>query len=119
MKPPIYILIFIVLGWLVSLILPIWWFIAVIAFFIALLIKLSPKSGFLHLFIGGFILWGGMALSLHLQSDSTISSKISDLFGIGSNWLLFVITALIGGLISGLAGWSGASLNRLINRKNG
>lgn len=119
MKPVIYILLFIVAGGLISVILPIWWLFAIIAFLIALFIKLSPKSGFVHLFIAGFILWGGMALTIYLQNDSTLSSKISDLFGIGSNWLLFLITALIGGLISGLAGWSGASLNRLIKRKNG
>jgi hypothetical protein len=117
MKKVLPIIVFLLIGWLISFIIPVWWLYAGIAFMIALIFKLSEKSGFITLFLGGILLWGGMALSIQLQTESTIAFEVSNLFGIGSGFLLMVLTALIGGIVSGLGGWSGACMNRLINRK--
>jgi hypothetical protein len=86
-----------------------WWSFAVTSFIIALLIHQKSFYAFIATFLGLFLLWGIMALSIDSSNDHLLSSKIATLLPLnGSSSLLIFITAFIGGLLSGFAGLTGS-----------
>ncbi len=88
-----------------------WWSIAIVAFIISYLLRLKPGLAFLAAFLGVFILWAGVAARLDFGNDHILSQRIATLFPLkGNYWLLLLLTGVIGGLVSGLAGLSGALL---------
>ena len=92
-----------------------WWSFAVTSFMIALFIPQKTFFAFMATFFGLFLLWGIMAMILDNGNDHLLSQKIATLLPLGgSSFLLILITALIGGLVSGLAGLTG-SLARKTN----
>jgi hypothetical protein len=93
-----------------------WWSFAVCSFIVALLIHQKPLIAFIATFLGLFLLWGIMAMIIDNANNHLLSQKIATLLPLqGSSVLLILITALIGGLISGFAGLT-ASLARKPNR---
>ena len=88
-----------------------WWSIAIAAFITALLIYQKSWKAFLSGFVALLLLWGGLAYWIDIKNESILSSRISQLFGIGNNsFLLIVITGKIGGLVGGFAAMSGSFL---------
>src|ERR1700740_1415249 len=93
-----------------------WWSFAVCSFIIGLFIHQKPLFAFIATFVGLFLLWGIMAMIIDNANNHLLSQKIATLLPLnGSSALLILITALIGGLISGFAGLT-ASLTRKPNR---
>jgi len=90
-----------------------WWSIAVVAFFVALLLPQRIGKSFLSGFLGIFLLWSIIALWIDANNNSLLSSKVASLFPLGgSSVLLIIVTALIGALVGGFAALSGASLRK-------
>lgn len=87
-----------------------WWTIAIVAFLVALVIPQSIGRSFLAGFIAVLLLWILLALVKDMSNDSSLSTKVAQLFKLGSGLLLVITTGLIGGLVGGLAAMSGASL---------
>lgn len=88
-----------------------WWFFAVIAFLVALMIHQAAGKAFLAGFLGLFLLWSGLALWLDIKNESILSAKIAKLLPLGGSVVaLILITGLLGGLIAGLAALSGSYL---------
>ncbi len=119
MKNIYAIIVFLVAGFISARYSGIWWDIALIGFLVSLAFRLSPGMAFGSLFLGGILLWGGITWLQVLQSESTLGKDLAEVFNIGSQPLLIIIIALIGGLLASLSGWSAASLNRLIRTKKG
>ena len=93
-----------------------WWSFAVCSFIVALFIQQKPFVAFVATFLGLFLLWGIMAIIIDNANDHLLSQKIATLLPLqGSSMLLIIVTALIGGLVSGFAGLTG-SLVRKPNR---
>lgn len=93
-----------------------WWSFAVCSFIIALFIHQKPFTAFIATFLGLFLLWGCMAMILDNANNHLLSQKIATLLPLqGSSALLILITAFIGGIISGFAGLSGS----LVRKSNG
>lgn len=93
-----------------------WWIIALIALVAAFLAGMGHFTSFLVCFIAGFISWGGLAWYFDMQNASLLSTKIGALFNGLNPIILIAITGLIGGLLSGVGGWTGASLRSFLNR---
>lgn len=106
----ILLILLIITAYLVNLVLP-WWGIAITGLVLGFQIK--PKSGkaFGVGFLALFLLWGGQALYIHLVNDGILSSRIAEMLGVGSPILVILITGIIGGLVSGLAVLSGATIS--------
>lgn len=81
-----------------------WWSVALAAFLVIFLIKLGPLPAFFSGFLGVFICWSLIALSRDIANEGILSVKIAQVFPLGgSQALLIFISALIGGIVGGLA----------------
>jgi hypothetical protein len=88
-----------------------WWFFAVIAFLVALLIHQRGFKAFIAGFLALFILWFVLGFWIDLSNDGVLSLKIASLLPLGgSKWLLMIVTAFVGGLVAGIAALSGSYL---------
>jgi len=100
------------LSFILSLYLP-WWSIAIAAFGIQLVLNLRPAKAFLAAFCALFILWGMLSWWIDMENHSILSKKIATLFPFGGSvFLLILVTALIGGLIAGLAALTASFLRK-------
>ena len=92
-----------------------WWCIALVAFLVAFLLHQKPGMAFLSGFIALAIVWGSLAIWIDLKNEHLLSGRIAVLFPLrGSSDLLIVITAVLAGLIAGLAALSGSFLFRYL-----
>ena len=93
-----------------------WWMIAVVAFLVALIIR-TPKS-FLVGFLSIFIFWFFAALIKDIPNNHILSTKMAGVLPLHGNYILFlIVTGLVGGLVGGVAAWSGTMFRRLLVNK--
>ncbi len=94
-----------------------WWTFAVTSFIIALFIHQSPLRAFFAGFAGLFLLWAIMAFAIDASNQHLLSSKVASILPLGGSAILLIfITALIGGLVSGLAALTGSFGRKLAKR---
>lgn len=90
-----------------------WWSAAVAAFGLAFLLPRPGGRAFLAGFGGVGLGWLLLAAWLHLQTDGRLSHRVAELLPLhGNGWLLVLLTAVLGGLVGGLAALSGAWLRQ-------
>jgi len=109
-------LIILILSFISSFLLP-WWAVAVIAFLAALFIGKTSGKVFWSGFGAIFVLWVILALMKSLPNDNVLAGRVIQLFPLPHQWiLLLLITALIGGLVGGLAALSGVLTKRAFSK---
>ena len=124
MKFIVALLLTILLGYLCPLFLP-WWSFAITSFIIALFIHQKPWKAFLAGFIALLLLWGIDAVVIDNANQHILSTKVAQILPLhGSYIALIVITAVIGGLLSGMAALTGSyarksNLNQDLNDYTG
>jgi ABC-type uncharacterized transport system permease subunit len=90
-----------------------WWSFAITSFIVAIFIHQRPFAAFITGFLGMFALWGIMAMIIDNSNEHLLSHKIAQILPLnGSAVMLILITALIGGLISGFSSLSGSLARR-------
>ena len=95
-----------------------WWFFAVVAFLVAVLIHQRGFKAFFSGFLGLFILWFVLAFGMDFANEGVLSVKIASILPLGgSKWMLMIVTAFIGGLIAGFAALSGSYLRSTSPKK--
>jgi len=95
-----------------------WWSIAIVAFLVALFLMQHLGRAFLAGFVGIFLLWSLLALWIDVKNDSLLSVKMAQVLPLGgSSFLLMMVTAVVGGLVGGLAALTGASLRPSSRRR--
>ena len=95
-----------------------WWFFAVVAFLVAVLIHQRGFKAFFAGFLGLFILWFILAFWMDFANNGVLSVKIASLLPLGgSKWMLIIVTAFIGGLVAGFAALSGSYLRSSAPKK--
>nr|WP_299345172.1 hypothetical protein [Allomuricauda sp.] len=114
MKKLITFLLIGIIGFLLTLIGP-WYLIALAGFCGGLLLK-NQWSGLLIGFLAGFILWAIHIGFLTGASESDLPTRMAQLFTLPSDTALILISALIGGTITGLAAAAGTSFAKAIKR---
>lgn len=87
-----------------------WWSIAIVALLVAVLIPQRPSKAFFAGFIALFLLWGGLSFWLSSRNDHMLAQKIAAVLGFGNSYVLIAITALVAGLVAGLAALTGSFL---------
>jgi hypothetical protein len=99
-----------IVGAIVGLYLP-WYAMGIQAGILAFLLRFPSKSAFTTGFISGFLLWGGSAWWLNYSNPSALPLRMATLLPLqGQVSLLYLVTALIGGIILGFWAWAGARL---------
>ncbi len=98
-----------VFAFLLNLFLP-WWSIALPGLLFGYLFNKEGGSSFGWGFLALFILWGGQALYIHFANDAILSTRIAEMLQVGSPLVVVLVTAIIGGIVSGLATLTGAVL---------
>lgn len=106
----ILVLLIAITAFLLNLFLP-WWSIALPGVLFGYLFKQKGWPSFGWGFLALFILWGGQALYTHFANDGILSSRIAEMLGVGSPFIVILVTGILGGLVSGLATLSGSLLN--------
>ncbi len=95
-----------------------WWSIALAALTVALTIYQLPGYAFVSGFAAVFLLWGAMAWWINSANQDIMASRISLIVLKQDNPLLLVlITALIGGLVAGMASLTGSLLRRSLTTR--
>ncbi|GAB2946921.1 hypothetical protein GCM10027048_09910 [Hymenobacter coalescens] len=107
-------LLILVLAALAQFFLP-WWNAAVVALLLSLGLARRGGAAFLAGFGGVGLGWLLLAGWLHLQADGRLSHRVAELLPLGGNgWLLVLATALLGGLVGGLAALTGVWLRQAL-----
>ena len=110
-------LLLLITGFLTGIFLPAllpWWTFVPIAALGGLLLTKRPGVAFVAGFLGTFLLWLVFTAYLHTQTDGLLSNRMAELLPLaGSGWLMVIVTSLLGGLLSGLAAWSGWNIRKL------
>jgi hypothetical protein len=95
-----------------------WWFFAIVAFLVAVLIHQRGYKAFFAGFFALFILWFVLAFWMDLANEGVLSVKIASILPLGgSKWMLMIVTAFIGGLVAGFAALSGSYLRSSSSKK--
>ena len=94
------------LSWLLQSFLP-WWTMAIGAFAIGLVFRQSGFLSFLAGLLGVGLLWYAMAWHVNSSADSVLGGKVALIFSAQSAGFLMIGTALVGGLVGGLASMTG------------
>ncbi|WP_018612780.1 hypothetical protein [Segetibacter koreensis] len=88
-----------------------WWIIAVAAFIVAALIPQSRFKAFICGFLALFFLWGGQAALIDTKNGHLLSTKVAQILPLGGSYIAIILfTALVGGIIAGLAALTGSFL---------
>ena len=117
----IQILLIAVLSLLAQLFLP-WWSLAIVAFAVCFWRSEGIGRAFVYGFLGVAFVWLGYALLIHVRTDGIFTGRMGELlFKTNSIAIPMLVTAILGGLVGGLAGLSGyvireAATNRAVSR---
>src|SRR3954465_499598 len=99
------------LGFLLPIFLP-WWSFAITSFLVAVFIHQKPGRAFLAGFIALLLLWGIYATIIDSGNQHILTTKVAQILPFnGSYMALIITTAIIGGLLSGMAALTGSYLN--------
>lgn len=93
-----------------------WWTIALAAFMIAYFVKQNSFAAFLSAFIAVFLLWVVYAYLLSSANENILATKVAELLKQltkGSVTTLYILTGLIGGLVSGFGALTGSLAEKL------
>jgi hypothetical protein len=107
------------LSFIAGIYIPLWWFFAVVALLVALLVHQRAGKAFFAGFLGLFMLWFILIFWMDNGNDGVLSAKIASLLPLGgSKWMLILVTAFIGGLVAGFAALSGSYLRSSRTKNN-
>jgi hypothetical protein len=95
-----------------------WWSIAVTSFIVGLLIHQKAGLAYLASFTGVSLLWSTQATFIDFLNHHLLAIKIANVFPLAGAYVyLIIITAFIGGLVSGFGAMTGSYLRRVKNRE--
>lgn len=94
-----------------------WWVVAIAAFLAALFIGKTSGQSFWSGFLAVFVVWAALALFKSVPNDHILASRVVQLFPLPNNWIwLLAVTALIGGLVGGMAALSGVLVKKAFGK---
>lgn len=101
----------IITAFVLNIFLP-WWSIAIPGLAFGYYFNEKALASFGWGFLALFLLWGLQAFYIHLANDGILSSRIAEMFQLGSPLWVVLITGILGGLVSGLATMTGSLVNK-------
>lgn len=90
-----------------------WWLFAITSLIVAVCIHQRPGKAFLAGFLGLFLLWGVLCFMKDAANDHILATKVAGILPLGGSYIVIIlVTALVGGLVSGFAAMSGSYLRK-------
>lgn len=102
-----------VLAYLFQFVFP-WWSIVIASFLISLIISSNGFSSFISGFLGIAILWFVLATIVDMKTNSILTERIAGIFSLPNNFILILVTAVIGGFAGGFGALTGSQLRNWI-----
>lgn len=84
-----------------------WWVIMLVPFLLALWKSEKAGSTFLSAFGALFTCWLIYSFIIHFKTEGILTSKVAEMLMVKSSIVLILVTAIVGGLASGLAAITG------------
>lgn len=107
-------LLILVLAAAAQLVLP-WWIVAPISFLLAAGLGRTGGRSFLAGFAGVGLGWAVAAAWLTVGNNGLLAHRVAQLLPLGgSSWALVLLTAIVGGLVGGLAALAGCWLRQAV-----
>ena len=100
-------------SFLLQLVLP-WWIIVIISFATCGLIGKTAKLSLWSPFFAIVLLWIGMALFKSIPNQHLLVSKVAQMFGVQTWWLILALTAILGGFTAAISGYCGYQFRKAI-----
>jgi hypothetical protein len=90
------------------------WAVATISYVVASVFGKTAWGVFFSAFFAVFLVWSGMAFWQDIQNDQLLSGRIAQMLAVPATgeWF-FVITGVVGGVLSAIAALAGYYLKRL------
>jgi hypothetical protein len=93
-----------------------WWSMAVASFGVGAFLGTKPGPSLLSGFIGGFLLWGGMAFVRSLMNDHILAKRFSPfVLGTENPHLLIALTAILAGVVAGMGALTGSLFRGMVS----
>jgi len=106
----------IVLGYLLTLVGP--WYLIVLAGFSGGMLLKSQWSALYIGFLAGIVLWAVHIWLVTNASESDLPARMAQIFTLPNETILVVVSALVGGLVTGFASAAGGSLRKIITNSD-
>lgn len=91
-----------------------WWSMPIVALIVCAFMGHEAKTTVIHPFLAGFTLWGGIALWQFINHKGTFFDQVAQLLFLPKGWMLLIITALLGGLLACLGGFTGYCIRKAL-----
>lgn len=89
-----------------------WWILLISALVLGAFLFTSAKAAFTIGFAAGAAAWLIQVLYIEIANQSILSSRIAEMLGAGSGWIVILITTLLGGLLVGPGSLTGYLFRR-------
>ncbi|RZK78471.1 MAG: hypothetical protein EOO92_11045 [Pedobacter sp.] len=109
-------LVIIIASFLLQLVLP-WWVIVVVSFATCGVIGKTGKISLWSPFFAILILWTGMALYKSLPNQNLLASRVAEMLGVNSWWLVLTLTAVLGAFVAAISGFCGYHFRKAVLSK--
>lgn len=103
--------------WLITLFLP-WWGVLIPAIIFGAWLMESAVVSFLTGFMATGLAWFFQTLYIHLANDAILSTRVAEMVGFQSPWIVLAITFLIGAIPGGLGCLLGTLLKLNLSPKS-
>ncbi|MCB0660551.1 MAG: hypothetical protein KDC04_06430 [Saprospiraceae bacterium] len=113
------VLIYALLNFLAVLFIPFvipWWWIPILTAIIAVVVDIPTFKAFLISFSIAFVVWIGIAIWQNTKFYLPIDQILSELFGGTKTYFIYILTGIIGGIISGLGALTGRYFKLLLGK---
>jgi len=115
MKKFVAFILIVILGYVLTSFGP-WYLIAIAGFAGGFLIK-KQLTGLFIGFLAGFSLWTVHIWLMTNASESDLPARMAQIFTLPNDTLLILVSALIGGLVTGFGAAAGGSLSKVMKSK--
>lgn len=100
-------------SWFLTLFLPWWGIVVPCLIFGAWLIESGVRAFLIGFFAGG-LAWFLQALYIDIANESILSTRIAEMMGVGSHWIILLATFVIAALLGGFATLTGYFLKAVL-----
>lgn len=106
-------LIVLIAAFLLQLVLP-WWVIVIVSFVACALLGKTGKIALWSPFFAILLLWTGVALFKSLPNQNLMASRVAEMLGVNSWFLVLFLTALLGAFVAGISGFCGFHFRKAV-----
>jgi CDP-diglyceride synthetase len=106
-------LIVLVACFLLQLVLP-WWVIVLVSFITCAVFRNTGKVSLWAPFFAVLLLWTSVALFKTMPNDNILVTRVAEMLGLKSWWLVLIVTALLGSFVAAVSGFCGHHFRKAI-----